>query len=218
MILILEDDILIAEHIKTILENDGFHQILVATQYDEAVDLIQHNLVRLALLDINLNEERTGIDFSAILNSHGIQYIYISAQSDPVHQANIVNSQPLGYILKPFKPIQVSTTVRIVYNQLKKSVLRIDDGKQKHHIHMDTIHFIKSSRNYTEINFEDTRILVRKTLSEIKVMLPDDTFLQCHRSFVVNTSKITSISSREISVGKANIPLSSSHRKTFDSF
>jgi two-component system, LytTR family, response regulator LytT len=218
MILILEDDILIAEHIKTILMHDGFDNLVIANSYQQARDAVKNHHVRLALLDINLNEEKCGFDFASYLNNCGTPYLFISAQSDPLNQKKIIEYNPLGYILKPFKPIQVSTTVRIIYNQVKEATIDIDDGRQKYRIHIDKICYIKSNRNYVEINCDENRFVLRKTLSEISELLPQKNFIQCHRSYIVNVDKIERISSKELFIKAVEIPISSKYKEFLFSF
>lgn len=106
MILIVEDDILIAEHLRMILDREGYTECIIANTYANALIALEKNEIRLTLLDINLGDKNNGFDFAKILNSREIPFFFISAQSDPLSQEKIIESKPSGFILKPFKPVQ----------------------------------------------------------------------------------------------------------------
>jgi len=216
MILIVEDDILIAEHIRTILEREGFTNCIIAHTYDQAVICLEENLIQLSLLDINLGGGETGFDLAKIHNKKEIPFIFISAQSDPIAQEKIVESAPSGFILKPFKPVQVSTAVKLLYNQIESTTIKLDDGKNKYIIPVQKIYYVQSNRNYTEINFENQRIVVRKTLTEIETVLPKEQFLRCHRSFIVNKDRIQKIHQKEVVIGIKSIPVSQKYKVNFE--
>jgi DNA-binding LytR/AlgR family response regulator len=216
MILIVEDDILIAEHLLAILEREGSCNCMISNSYSEAMEALEGNNIRLVLLDINLGEGKSGFDFAKVLNKKEIHFIFISAQSDPIAQEKIVESNPSGFILKPFKPVQVTTAVRLLLNQLEKHNLKIDDGKSKYIIDLQKICFIQANRNYTEINYDDQRIVIRKTLTEIESLLPCDQFIRAHRSFIVNRDRIQTISQKELTIGNKVIPISQKYRSNFD--
>jgi DNA-binding LytR/AlgR family response regulator len=215
MILIVEDDILIAEHLSAILLKEGFNNCLIAHSYDDALMAIGSSEIQLVLLDINLGQVKNGFDLSAVLNKNSIPFIYISAQSDPMAQEQIIESKPAGFILKPFKPVQVTTAVKLLFKQIESITLRLDDGKNKYILDIRNVIFIQSNRNYVEINYENQRLVVRKTLIEIEQLLPVNQFFRCHRSFIVNKDRIQSISQKELVIQDKNIPISQKYRSNF---
>lgn len=216
MILIVEDDILIAEHLRAILLKEGFNNCLIAHSFDDAVMATGSSEIQLVLLDINLGQVKNGFDLSAVFNQKSIPFIYISAQSDPMAQERIVESKPAGFILKPFKPVQVSTAVKLYFKQFEATTLRLEDGKNKYILDFRRILYIQSNRNYAEINYDEQRLVVRKTLTEIERLLPKDQFLRSHRSFIVNKNRVKSISQKELVVSDKCIPISQKYRSNFD--
>jgi AraC-like DNA-binding protein len=74
----------------------------------------------LVLIDVNLNEESDGTDLgSYLLDKDNIPYIYITSYSDNVSVERIKTTRPQGIIIKPFKPVDVITSVSIVLNNFK---------------------------------------------------------------------------------------------------
>ena len=61
-ILIVEDEILIAEHIKDYLLSLGFSQIFMIHQKKFAIEAIEHISPDLILLDMHLQHPRDGIE------------------------------------------------------------------------------------------------------------------------------------------------------------
>ena len=71
------------------------------------------------------------------------------------------------------------------------------------------IKFIRAYGNYSLIFTAKDRIIERATFFEITNRLPKDTFIQTHRSFVVNINTISEIKQRSLKIGNDTIPISS---------
>ncbi len=113
-ILIIEDEIVVAAGVKDILENNGLEVIGIATSYDDAKKIILTSKIDLILCDINLGEERTGIDLmKEVSEKVNIPFLYISAycDSDILHEANQTN--PINFITKPFNIKQLLVSIEI---------------------------------------------------------------------------------------------------------
>jgi AraC-like DNA-binding protein/ActR/RegA family two-component response regulator len=119
-ILIVENELLIAKHISLILESEGYETKIGITTVDEALNELKINDYNLVLIDVNLNEESDGTDLgSYLLDKDNIPYIYITSYSDNVSVERIKTTRPQGIIIKPFKPVDVITSVSIVLNNFK---------------------------------------------------------------------------------------------------
>lgn len=62
-ILILDDEILCAMGLKAQLEGAGFHNVLIASSYERAMELYRRFGPEAAIVDINLQSDHTGLDF-----------------------------------------------------------------------------------------------------------------------------------------------------------
>ncbi|TQF67334.1 LytR/AlgR family response regulator transcription factor [Pseudoalteromonas luteoviolacea] len=60
-------------------------------------------------------------------------------------------------------------------------------------IQQSDITFVQASGNYLEISTPTATHLVRLTLKELEAMLDDTQFFRCHRSFVVNLNKVSTV-------------------------
>ena len=102
-LLIVEDEFLIANEIRSIVTQLGYAVMAVAKSADEALLAVKSETPDLALLDINIIGNRNGIELAKILQEkYGIKHLFITSYSDSAIVAEMNRTQPLGYILKPF--------------------------------------------------------------------------------------------------------------------
>lgn len=113
-IFIVEDEIVVANDIRQILNKNNFYVTGVATKYEQAVCGIKKEKPDLVLCDIRLREEKSGIELMQELSENMcFKIIFISAYSDieTIEKANLVN--PFNYLTKPFNDQQLVTSVRL---------------------------------------------------------------------------------------------------------
>ena len=72
--------------------------------------------------------------------------------------------------------------------------------------------FIEAKGDYINVKTEISEFLVHTTLKKIKAKLPEDLFLQIHRSYIINFSKIIDIEDNSVLIKKNVIPISRSNR------
>ncbi|MBL9077421.1 MAG: response regulator [Planctomycetes bacterium] len=101
-ILIVEDEGIVAEDLRTILLGSGFEVVGVADSFDAAAQLAANTRPDLALLDIRLKGPRDGIELAAELRRNDIGYVYLTSHADEQTLARAEITEPLGYVLKPF--------------------------------------------------------------------------------------------------------------------
>ena len=117
LILIVEDELVIAHDIGQILEDEGYEIRLNIMTVESAIRHINELHPALVLIDINLNQEMEGIQIGKyLLATDRIPYIYITSYTDKVTLDEVKDTRPHGFIAKPFKPVDVTTTVSIVLN------------------------------------------------------------------------------------------------------
>jgi DNA-binding LytR/AlgR family response regulator len=71
------------------------------------------------------------------------------------------------------------------------------------------IRFLRAYGNYTLVFTSKERIMERIPFAEISNRLPNDNFIQTHRSFVVNINCISEIKQHSLKIGNDTIPISS---------
>lgn len=102
-ILIVEDEMVVADHLATILERLGYEVLPPAINYTEAIAILKAERPDLAFLDIQLAGSKDGIDLAKrIKEEYHIPFIFLTSNADPktVGRAKLVN--PSAFLVKPF--------------------------------------------------------------------------------------------------------------------
>ena len=111
---IVEDEPLIAENLAMYLNNTDFEVAGIAYNYEDALQLIISEHPDIALLDINLECEKDGIELGEyIFNNLHIPFIFLSSYSDRSTLDRAKKIQPSGYLVKPFNEKSLLTTLEI---------------------------------------------------------------------------------------------------------
>lgn len=109
-VLIIEDESIIALHIKQIVESLGHETIAIVRTRSEAVARAKEYPPELILADINLADGSSGIDaVKDILAEQAVPVIFITAY--PERLLTGVRPEPTYLITKPFEPETVIATI-----------------------------------------------------------------------------------------------------------
>jgi two-component system, response regulator PdtaR len=119
-ILVIEDDLLIATQIGTVLSEAGFDIIGIASTGAEAIEMARKCPV-LAIVDIRLAGDRDGIDTALeLFRLHGIRCVFASAYSeDREARQRAEPASPLGWLQKPYSMLSLKHAVQTAANDLR---------------------------------------------------------------------------------------------------
>jgi transcriptional regulator with GAF, ATPase, and Fis domain len=112
-VLIVEDEFVVANDLRLMLEKAGYLVEGIADSAAEARELIEVQQPDMVLLDIYLKGDQTGIQLAGELNLRAIPFVYISANSNESILEAAKITQPYGFIVKPFRGKDVLTTLEI---------------------------------------------------------------------------------------------------------
>lgn len=102
-IVIVEDEFIVANDLKIILSKAGYEVYGIASSVVEARKLILLKKPNWVLLDIVLKGDLTGIDLAWELLEQQIPFIYISANTNQTTLRAVNETQPYGFMVKPFR-------------------------------------------------------------------------------------------------------------------
>ncbi|BBD54229.1 response regulator [Planktothrix agardhii] len=112
-ILIVEDELIAAESIARSLKKQGYTVISRINSGEKALEQVAKNPPDLILMDIHLRGELDGIETAKrIREHHQIPIIYITAYSDNSMIERSQETNPSGYLIKPFKAQEVIKAVQ----------------------------------------------------------------------------------------------------------
>lgn len=230
-ILIVEDEVLIAEDIKQALEEVGYKNIYKSRSYNQAVEILKLNYIDLVLLDVNLKEAYTGIDLGNYINKqYQIPFVYLTSYSDRDTIAEVKLTKPNGFLLKPCTQSLLLASIEIALftfydknpyknnfetekNQNNNFEYIVNNHlllKEKNYfikIPLTDILWFESDRNYIDVKTVERKFTIRNSLKKLLEQLPPKVFLKCHKQYVVNSKKITSFSSNNIFINGIQIPI-----------
>jgi two-component system response regulator LytT len=210
-VVIVEDELLIAEQLEDILTANDCSVIGIAQTLEKASNLL-HLTPDFVFLDIQLKNNENGIDFGNTLNQKGIPFIYITANTEVETLKEAVKTNPISYISKPFKSNDVIAAlelIRLKHQMKPKITLKL--ANKDVDVFLDDILFCEAKGSYTEIVTKQKRYTKRINLKDFLKQL-DSNFVRVHRSFAVNKNQITYKTSTSIFFHDQEIPVSKLYR------
>lgn len=221
-ILIVEDEILIAEDLKDTLNNLGYHEIEMAHDKSTAIDKIKRFEPHVVLLDIRLENETDGLEIGTYMaQNSSIPFIYITAHSDVAMVREILKTQPAGYITKPVKKSDLFASIGVVLENGRKkegNTISIKDGYSTILIDEGSILYVEAEGNYLNIICENKKYVARQSMDSFQEELNKDMFYKIHRSYLINIDHITKYSRKEVQIGEVRLPVSRNISADFEAF
>ena len=127
-VLIVEDEILIAEELKVRLSLLGFSVIAAVESGEEGIAIATRERPDLVLMDIRLKGKKDGVQ--AAEEIHGqvdVPVVYLTAYSDRLTVDRVKGTEYDGFILKPFRAGELKSTIEVA---MRRHALRLKDKKQ----------------------------------------------------------------------------------------
>jgi two-component system, cell cycle sensor histidine kinase and response regulator CckA len=113
-VLVVEDEVIVAEDLTRKLGRLGYQVIGTASQGEEAVSIASKMQPDMILMDIRLRGEMDGVEAAAKIHDECHRpVIYLTAHNDPATLNRAKVTEPYGYILKPFQERELETTLEI---------------------------------------------------------------------------------------------------------
>lgn len=209
-ILIVEDEIIIADYIYNILTKEGYSNVKMAHKQISALAIMKEFQPEIILLDINLNGINSGIDL-AKNETQNAKVIFLTGQYDESLMTQALATNPESYLTKPIKREDLVAAVKLVMMKSQSKKVTIKDGYDLVHLHYDNILFIKSDNNYIDIQTTSKKYTIRQSLEKFTESFLNDDFIRVHRSYVINKNKIQKETHKSIFIGEIEIPLSKKH-------
>ena len=103
-ILIVEDERIVAEDTKEILEIAGYEICGIASSGELAVSMAEQHRPHLILMDMTIHGEMDGIETARLIRERiGIPVVFVTAYSNQSVLDRAKEVEPLGYVIKPFE-------------------------------------------------------------------------------------------------------------------
>lgn len=123
-ILIVEDEALVALEIKRGLLKMGFSVSDMVTNHDDTLKSITEKTPDIVLMDIHLKNSQDGIETAkAIQKIADIPIVYLTAFADDATIARAVQTNPMGYLVKPFKREDLKSILQLTLYKINATDL-----------------------------------------------------------------------------------------------
>lgn len=222
-ILIVEDEPIIAEDLKTKINKIGYQVIDVCYDFQSAVKIIDERTIDLILLDINLEGDKDGIDLAKYINeTRDIPFVFLTSHSDESTLGRAKLTHPKAYLLKPFNESSLKSSLDVLLFNIASELGDKEDafimekvGLEHLKLYFNKIKYLESDRNYVQVHYDNKVHLIRNSLNDFWAKLPQEIFLKVHRSFIINKHLVKSIKNNLIEIEGDQIPLSRSYKTEF---
>lgn len=214
-VLVVEDESIVSKDIQQSLNKLGYNVVGAASTGDKAIALASELKPDIVLMDIMLKGNITGIDAAAeIKKNEAIPVIFLTAYADESTLSKAKVTEPYGYIIKPFKEIDLHTSIEmalykhkkekeivkerdllysIVENKDSKDYIFVKSNSRLIKLNTKEIYYIEALKDYVVINTLNSRYTIHSTMKDIEKKMPISDFIRVHRSFIVRIDKIASI-------------------------
>lgn len=222
--LLVDDEPLAIELLETHLKHfDNFEVVATCSNAVEALSILSNNTIDLLFLDIQM-PQLSGIDFLKTIKKPP-QTIFTTAYREFAVES--YDLEIVDYLLKPItfdrffkaierylrrnhKPVNTASTSQ------ETSFIILNSGIKNYKINIADIIYIESIRDYIKILTTENELTIKYKISTIETELQNQRFLRVHRSFIVNTERITSFSPSIIEIGQKEIPIGPMYRQSVD--
>lgn len=236
-VLVVEDESIVSKDIQHSLKKLGYNVVGAASTGEKAIDLVGTENPDIILMDIMLKGEINGIEAAEVIKaSYAIPIIFLTAYADESTLSKAKITEPYGYILKPFKEIDLHTTIEMaIYKHGKeqqivkerdllyslagskeggKDFIFVKTNSKLVKLKNNEIFYIEALKDYVVIHTLDTRYTIHSTMKDIEVKMGREDFLRVHRSFIVRLDKISTIDYPNLMIEKMDkiIPIGGSYR------
>ena len=111
-LLIIEDEVLVAEHMRDVLSRAGYVTAMPVTAARDAEQAVAAQQPDLVLVDIVLDRGQDGIALAARLRErYQVPVVFVSAHADRSTLERARRLHPSGFVVKPFLPQQLLAAV-----------------------------------------------------------------------------------------------------------
>ncbi|NHF58568.1 response regulator transcription factor [Flavobacteriaceae bacterium TP-CH-4] len=197
----------------------------VIEEFDNAIDAIkflnQQN-IDVVFLDIHM-PGFTGVDFVQTLKNPP-KIVLTTSDTNFAIEAYEYEAI-VDYLVKPITMERFEKSVQKIKNTTVRPAsktgeatsdtgedLYINIDRRLIKLKMNEIQLIEAKGDYIEVKTDTESYRVHNTLKKIKEKLPEKTFLQIHRSYIINFTKIIDIEDNSVLIEKNVVPISRSNR------
>ncbi|MDG1517473.1 MAG: response regulator [Flavobacteriales bacterium] len=216
-VFILEDENIVAKDIEQSLKKLGYNVVGIASSGEKVKELLTEGIEPdIFLMDIMIKGDMNGIEVAEFVKeNYGLPVIFLTAYADENTLSKAKITEPYGYILKPFKEIDLHTTIEMalykhqktveikkeldVYSSLAsetqngKDYIFVKNKSRLIKISVEDLFYVEALKDYVNFYSKHGKYTIHSTMKDVESKLPKKYYARVHRSFIVNLDKVLSI-------------------------
>lgn len=219
--LVIDDEPLARNVIQTYLEELPEIEVeKYCTDGIEAIRIMQEKEIDLIFLDVNM-PKISGIELLRTINNPPL---IILTTAYPEYAIEGYELNVVDYLMKPFSLQRFLKATQKAQDQLKLLERQISpnrdsfffrSNKKMIQLKYKDIIFIEGLGDYLKIFTEKECHVTNLTMKKIESELPDSTFLRIHKSFIINSERISSIEGNLVEIGNRKLVIGAAYRQPF---
>jgi signal transduction histidine kinase len=169
-VIIVEDERIVALHLRQQLSKLGYDVVGVAASGEHALRLINDVHPDVVLMDIHIEGAMDGIETAERIPEELLMpVIYLTAYSDEMTLARARSTRPYGYLLKPFSQRELHATIQMVLERRRADLAsRDNEARLEQMVEARTEELVIANRELEQQTAE--RIKAEQNLRQVQKM------------------------------------------------
>ncbi|WP_420571566.1 LytR/AlgR family response regulator transcription factor [Kordia sp.] len=212
---------LLENHISKIA---SFEVVATCNNAMKALEILNTQEIDLLFLDIKM-PTMTGIDFLKSLRNPP-KTIFTTAYRE--YALESYDLDVADYLLKPITFDRFFRAVERFYRDIKPTqvsvasasspkteevLIQIKSGTKYHKVSVCDIVYIESLKDYVKIHTSSKSIVSKQKISDLEAELAKHAFLRIHRSYLINSKKVTAFTPHDIELNNVEVPIGASYKE-----
>ena len=238
-ILVIEDDLMHASKAEMLLDELDYALAGIAKNIDEAIRLFVSTKPDVVLMDIDLSDEKDGIELADKFNKiNPVPIIFTTSFTDQETFERAKQTEPYAYLIKPLEKNSLQRSIELAVYNFARNFMREEieadyfTGWSQNMMAQDSF-FVKTSDclekvryadvlwvevsadRYCEIKTATKSFSIRASLKNLEQKLSPYQFVRTHRAYIVNIMKVDNINDREMTVGigEHEVPMGNAYKQ-----
>jgi DNA-binding LytR/AlgR family response regulator len=235
-VLVVEDESIVRKDIEQTLKGLGYQVVSTVDNGEDAIEAASKYRPDVILMDIMLKGDLNGIAAAEeIKRTVDVPILFLTAYADRGTLSEAKLAEPHGYILKPFKDVDLQTGVEMALhkfgkeqeakmeNDFLRSVAEHKESAEyifvKHRsklvkVDINDLLFIEALKDYVVVHTPEHSYTIHSTMKDVEHKLNERRFMRVHRSYIVNLDAVESIKYSMIHVRdmEKEIPVGGSYK------
>lgn len=232
-ILIVEDNPVSALSLENTLKEIGYKNITIDIGGENVYEILKLKKPDVALLDLNLKKSKVALAIGRLFNEKLVPFIFTTfSNNDPAYQ-EAKKIEHFTILPKPVNSSTLESTISslqrcIIANASFDGVKEVPQNSTNKEIFIRTanklmkidiksILAVEADGNYCTLYTSDKKLVIKLSLSKTREKLGNDKFIQIHRNYIIQTSKIDFVvlDSNKVVIGEYEFPIGGRYRADF---